>query len=237
MTGGANRFALVTIDLDDTLWPSAPTLLQAEEALYRWLQHRAPRLAERHDQLSLREHRHRLMRERPGIAHDITEVRLASLRGLLLTHGYDAELADAAMRVFLDHRNRVDPYPEVAGVLRELSRRHRLVSLTNGNADPQRTPLRGLFHHSLNPAMVGAAKPDPAMFRAALDWAGVTAEQALHIGDDPWLDVVAARTAGLTAVWINRAGRSWPAELEPPAAQFGDLAQLPSWMAGAVDAL
>jgi FMN phosphatase YigB (HAD superfamily) len=219
MTGGANRFALVTIDLDDTLWPSAPTLLQAEEALYRWLQHRAPRLAERHDQLSLREHRHRLMRERPGIAHDITEVRLASLRGLLLTHGYDAELADAAMRVFLDHRNRVDPYPEVAGVLRELSRRHRLVSLTNGNADPQRTPLRGLFHHSLNPAMVGAAK------------------QALHIGDDPWLDVVAARTAGLTAVWINRAGRSWPAELEPPAAQFGDLAQLPSWMAGAVDAL
>jgi 2-haloalkanoic acid dehalogenase type II len=172
------------------------------------------------------------MRELPEIAHDITLVRRESLRRLLEEHGYASDLADEAMRLFLHHRNKVRPYPEVAEVLRDLSHRHWLVSVTNGNSDPARTPLRGLFHRSLNAAMAGAAKPDPAMFRMAVEWAGMRPDQALHVGDDPHLDVAAAQAAGLTAVWVNRDGCSWPLDLDPPVTQVADLKALANWIEG-----
>jgi putative hydrolase of the HAD superfamily len=52
----------------------------------------------------------------------------------------------------------------------------------------------------------GVQKPDPAIFALAVDQLGVTAEEALHIGDNQVADVAGARDAGLTAVWIDRNG-------------------------------
>lgn len=37
----------ILFDLDDTLWPIAPVILQAEQTLHAWLQAHAPRVAER----------------------------------------------------------------------------------------------------------------------------------------------------------------------------------------------
>lgn len=223
-------FKLLTIDLDDTLWPCRTTIECAEDALYCWLQQRAPRLAEAHDPLSLREHRKAVSQEQTGIAHDLTAVRHRSLGALLQTFGYDSGLADEAMAVFLDHRNRVEPYADVVPMLRSLADDYRLVSVTNGNSDVARTPLRGLFNLSLTAAAVGAARPHPALFEHALTWAGLTATQAVHVGDDPWLDVETARRIGMTAVWINRDGRVWPRELAPPAAEVVDLNGLARWL-------
>lgn len=223
---------LITIDLDDTLWPCLETIRRAEDALYDWLARRTPRLTDAHSQESLRRHRRDLMQERPDIAHDLSVLRRHSLGALLPAFGYAASLADEALEVFLEHRNRVAPYPDVAPALRFLATKFRLVSVTNGNSDVVRTPLRGLFHLSLTAADVGAAKPDPALFRSALDWAGLEPKQALHLGDHPHLDVQAARNIGMRAVWVNRDGRSWPRELEPPAAQVADMTALRGWLAG-----
>jgi putative hydrolase of the HAD superfamily len=225
-------YRLLTIDLDDTLWPCRLTIQRAEEALYGWLAERAPRLAEAHDHASLREHRRVLARAQPAIAHDLTVVRHASLGTLLAAFGYAPSLADEAMDVFLDHRNRVEPYPEVPPVLRRLAPRYRLVSVTNGNSDVARTPLAGLFHRSLTAAGVGAAKPDPALFEGALDWAGLDATQAVHVGDDPRLDVEAARRIGMQAVWVNRSGQTWPEDLAPPVVEVTDLNGLIGWLEG-----
>ena len=224
---------LITVDLDDTVWPCQETIRRAEDALFGWLALRAPRLTEAHDQTSLREHRSALMQAKPAIAHDLTAVRRDSLTELLTAFGYSAGLAQEALEVFLEHRNRVAPYPEVAPVLRCLAGRYRLVSVTNGNSDVVRTPLRGLFHLSLTASEVGAAKPDPALFRSALDWAGVAPSRALHLGDHPHLDVEAARALGMRAVWVNRDGRAWPEELEPPAAEIDDLQALTAWLEAA----
>jgi putative hydrolase of the HAD superfamily len=68
------QLRLITLDLDDTVWPFAPVIQAAEFALLGWLGTQAPRLLEVHDQDSLREHRRRLMRERPEIAHDVTDL-------------------------------------------------------------------------------------------------------------------------------------------------------------------
>ena len=66
------------------------------------------------------------------------------------------------------------------------------------------------------------------MFRAALDVAGVAAAAAIHVGDQPLYDVEGARRAELAAVWVNRDGMTWPAELAPAAAEIASLAELPA---------
>ncbi len=217
---------LITIDLDDTLWPCRPTIDAAEQAFFAWLEDRTPRITADYDMAALRLHRIGLRREREDIAHDLTALRLESLRSLLADYGYSNELAEPALMHFLEHRNRVRPYAEVAVALRKLGRDYLLVALTNGNADVERTPLRGLFHRAYQAEQVGAAKPDPALFQAALDWAGLASHQALHLGDDPSLDVEAARRHGMRAVWVNRFELAWPETLPPPEAEIVDLSQL-----------
>ncbi|HEX4948306.1 MAG TPA: HAD-IA family hydrolase, partial [Blastocatellia bacterium] len=49
---------------------------------------------------------------------------------------------------------------------------------------------------------VGAAKPDPAIFQAALTAQALHPTQALHIGDSLSADVQGARAAGLSALWL-----------------------------------
>ncbi len=53
---------------------------------------------------------------------------------------------------------------------------------------------------------VGAAKPDPAIFRAALERAGVEAAEAIHVGDMYHSDVLGARNAGIRPLLIDRDG-------------------------------
>jgi len=54
---------------------------------------------------------------------------------------------------------------------------------------------------------LGVAKPDPAIFRWALQEAGADPAGTVHVGDQPVNDVAAARAVGLTPVLIDRFAR------------------------------
>lgn len=205
-----DQVRLISFDLDDTLWPCASVIRDAEAVCYAWLQAHAPRLTARHTLDSLRAHRVELAKRQPHISHDFTELRLRSLAMLLETEGYVETLAHLAGDVFQRARNRVTPYDDVPDGLAQLRARYTLVSVTNGNSQIEHTPLRGSFDYSLTAAEVGAAKPDPAIFHAASERSGVPLQHFLHVGDDPERDVLAARRLGLATVWLNRDGRTWP---------------------------
>ena len=66
------------------------------------------------------------------------------------------------------------------------------------------TGLAPLVDGALASAEVGSAKPDGAIFRAAL--AGVRPQDAWHVGDTPEVDVEGARAAGLRPILIARDG-------------------------------
>lgn len=51
---------------------------------------------------------------------------------------------------------------------------------------------------------VGASKPDPKMFRAALSRAGVSANEAAHVGDQIETDIEGAKAVGISPVLIDR---------------------------------
>ena len=54
---------------------------------------------------------------------------------------------------------------------------------------------------------LGVAKPDPAIFRWAVQEAGADPAATVHVGDQPVNDVDAARAVGLTPVLIDRFDR------------------------------
>ncbi|MGA7800825.1 MAG: HAD family hydrolase [Gammaproteobacteria bacterium] len=224
--------ALITFDLDDTLWPCDPVIARAEQAHFQWLQRAAPRLTAAHDQTGLRAHRHQLMADKPELSHDFTALRIASLTLLLAEFGYPVSLAEQATAAFREVRNQVTPFPDVLPVLRALKPAYRLISLTNGNAEIRHTPLKEHLHLSLTAAEVGAAKPHPALFERALAASTVPAAEALHVGDDPVRDVEAARRVGMGTVWVNRTAKEWPADLTPPDLTVRDLFELHDWLDG-----
>ncbi|MCB1745811.1 MAG: HAD-IA family hydrolase [Gammaproteobacteria bacterium] len=218
----------ILLDLDDTLWDPRPAFVRAERAQYAWLQARAPDLTARYSVETMREHRRALAAQRPEIAHDFTRLREAALRELLTEVGCPSHWAEEGVAVFVDERSRVDLFPDALPTLAELARNHTLVALTNGNADLAIAGVAEHFEACISPAEAGVRKPDPAMFRAALDVAGVAAAAAIHVGDQPLYDVEGARRAELAAVWVNRDGMTWPAELAPAAAEIASLAELPA---------
>ncbi len=70
-------------------------------------------------------------------------------------------------------------------------------------------------------AIISAAqkleKPDLAIFRAALDRAGVRPEDAVHIGDSVHADVEGALNSGMSAILLDRRGRYTAHPLRLPA--------------------
>lgn len=60
----------------------------------------------------------------------------------------------------------------------------------------ERLGVASLFTAIVTTAEAGAAKPEPAVFRLALEKMGVGAERALHVGDEPG-DEDGARAAGM----------------------------------------
>ena len=61
---------------------------------------------------------------------------------------------------------------------------------------------------------------------------GASRDQTLHIGDHPEMDVDGARRSGLHAVWVNRDGSAWPAELREPDGVVNDLHELETLLGG-----
>jgi putative hydrolase of the HAD superfamily len=201
---------LISFDLDDTLWPTRPVIMAAEQELYQWLGRQAPRIVQDLSIMDMRDQRLVFMARHPDVSHDLTLVRSRTLALLLEEYGYDPQLAEQGTAVFRKARNRVTPWEDVLPVLQYLKENHLLVSLTNGNAQVEHTPLQGCFHLNLGAADVGAAKPHPALFEALADWSGLPFEQMMHVGDDLERDMLPAHELGMTTVWVHRWGLILP---------------------------
>lgn len=227
------RYDALTIDLDDTLWPIAPVIARAEQALADWLAVNAPEAARDYPLPALRALRDRIASDHPELAHDFTAQRLLALRQVLLPFGHDESAVQQAFESFFAERNRVEPYPEALAALERLSCRHRLVAISNGNADLARTGIARYFVGSVSAREHGRAKPAPCIWHAAARRHGFDPARALHVGDHPEQDVVGARRAGLDACWVNRASLPWPDVLAPlPTVTVPNLDALLVWLEG-----
>jgi HAD superfamily hydrolase (TIGR01549 family) len=229
MRGPSTPPAAITLDLDDTLWPSADAIAAAEAQLHAWLERHAPAVADALPPPLFAQFRRALAKELPHIAHDFTALRHEALTRALHLHGENPALADPALQLFLEARSVVEMYPDALASLERLSSRYRIVALSNGNADLGRIGISRFFSTIVNARIAGFAKPDARIFHAGCASVGVAPSEALHAGDDPDLDIRGASRAGLRTAWINRARLTWPGEAEAYD-EFHDLIGLCEWL-------
>jgi putative hydrolase of the HAD superfamily len=111
-------------------------------------------------------------------------------------------------------------YPDVEPTLAELQRRYQLGVISNFDGRLRRI-LRHIgvgqaFSTIAISSEVGADKPHPWIFEEALRLAGTSAEETVHVGDDPVRDWEGAAAAGLRCFHLTRGENS--------------LADLPAWL-------
>lgn len=222
---------VITFDLDNTLWDVEPALLAAEEAQREWLLAHRPGAIEDYDHERLWAFKKALWARHPELAHHVSQMRIQFLYELQLQAGYEEDAArkgaELAFAVFLRHRQAVVPYAEALEVLEGLAGRYTLGALTNGNADIYKTDVGEYFDFAFLAEEVGASKPAPDMFHAALAIAGVQPAEMVHVGDNPAHDIQPAQALGMHTVWMNSQGEEWPGG--PAADQtIGNLCQLPA---------
>jgi putative hydrolase of the HAD superfamily len=194
----------VLFDLDDTLWPVAPVIMQAELSLHHWMTLNAPQVTQTYSIEDLRKKRNDLVSSDPRFTYDLWALRHTLLRGVFNEFGVDPGKADQAMAVFADARNQVQLYEDVIPALHVLQQTVALGSISNGFADLQKIGLAPHFKISLAAHSFGCAKPDPRIFRAACDGLNLLPHQVLFVGDDLMLDVHAAQQVGMQGIWMNR---------------------------------
>jgi FMN phosphatase YigB (HAD superfamily) len=127
-----------------------------------------------------------------------------------------------------------------AGVLAELHGRGLRLGVISNTIQPGRQLDLSLANAGLLPyfaartysSEVGAAKPHPRIFLAALAALAVPAERTLHVGDRLVADIYGAQQAGMRAVLIAVAGRTEAAsgpdgkQIEPDG-RINELTELP----------
>lgn len=226
---------LVTFDLDNTLWETDNVIRRAETASREWMTRRLPEFGERFDSASLWALRAEVVESQPEIAHDVSQLRLAVLRRAARVCGCSDEQARShaagAFEEFLRLRHEISYYEGALETLDLLADRYTLGALTNGNADFARLGLDRYFAFGFTAGDVGASKPDPAMFEAALRHTGVSPSATVHVGDQPVDDIEGARGVGMHTIWVNFGGGADGSAVGASAA-VSRLDELPAVIAG-----
>jgi putative hydrolase of the HAD superfamily len=129
-----------------------------------------------------------------------------------------------------------DDVPVLLAALRDAGIATALV--TNSSVAGQMEKLASVQLASAFDAVVvsgelGAAKPDPAIFREALRRLGLTNVEVWHVGDSLSSDVAGASAAGIRSVWLNRNGRRLGPTDPIPDAEITSLHELVALIAGA----
>ena len=137
-------------------------------------------------------------------------------------------VADAAPYVdlFFQVTTKVELYPEALEVLKALGPvRSAIVS----NADHEHVAawkFKWPVQFVLISEAVQAYKPDPLVFRRALQQLGLEPHEVLHVGDSDIDDVGGAKAAGLRVAWLNRNGRPRRPQVPAPDYEIRDLTEL-----------
>jgi 2-haloacid dehalogenase len=191
-----------------------------------------PRLGNRADALSqlwrARQLEYAWLRSLMGRHADFWQVTGDALDYSLERTGVDAALRAPLMQAYLT----LDAYPEVEEVLQRLrAAGRRLAILSNGApamlaAAVDNAGIGALLDAVLSVEEVGVFKPDPRVYRLAVERLAVPAEQIAFLSSNAW-DVHGAAAISLRPVWINRFGA--PAERLPGAAEheLPDLSGVP----------
>lgn len=126
--------------------------------------------------------------------------------------GVTEELVVSAVIGDLDAIHRVNNIWEIVpadvpGALQTLASRYRLAVISNANGTVReklrRVGLLDYFETVLDSHEEGVEKPDPRIFKSAMQRMGARPEQSVYVGDMYHIDIPGAQAAGMRAVLLD----------------------------------
>ncbi|MCQ2914887.1 MAG: HAD family hydrolase [Alphaproteobacteria bacterium] len=99
-------------------------------------------------------------------------------------------------------------YPNVKTVLDTLKKDYKLAVVSDGQEAWARQELNFVgLNDYFNPVIIsskyGYRKPDPRLFKKALDELGIEPFEAIYVGNDKFHDILGANQIGMTSVWFK----------------------------------
>ena len=208
------QYKHVFFDLDRTLWDFDAAAEVAFERIYEQYNLKElgiPSAHEFHEVYHpLNEKLWELYRANQITKDDLNRTRF--LKPLEHYGIHDVALADHLSEDYVYWSPRiVRLVPSTMELLDYLKPKYHLHLITNGFQEVQHTKLSGsgmepYFETLTVSEEVGVKKPNPEIFRYALNKAGATPEESLMIGDEMDVDIDGARAAGMDQVFFNRKG-------------------------------
>lgn len=127
-------------------------------------------------------------------------------------------------------------YDDVAPALRDLSARGLKIGLISNThrclaSFQQHFELGGLICAAISSSEHGYLKPHPSIFESALCQAGVTAAEAVMVGDSVAHDIEGARAVGMRGVLVHRSS-DVATHAPPDVPVIRDLSELPAFLGG-----
>ncbi|MFB7142419.1 HAD family hydrolase [Gottfriedia sp. NPDC056225] len=104
-------------------------------------------------------------------------------------------------------KNNCIPFPNILSMLDELKSNNLILGMiTNGKGQFQKDNIKALgieryFGTILVSELEGIKKPDPKIFKRALEQLNVSPNESIFVGDHPENDVKAAQNVGIKGIW------------------------------------
>ena len=203
----------ITFDLDDTLWPIKPVLINAENKVKEFIAAEAEHHLSAFEFEQLAKIRKQLLADNPDLKIQLTRLRTEVYKRALLS--VDApehtaqELAQQAVQIFLHHRSLITYFEDSEQIVEQLAKNYCLGAITNGNVRFEKLSIARHFEFYLSAEDVGVAKPEAKIFQHALEETrasvstDISANEICHVGDDLSYDVLGANRAGFKSCWLD----------------------------------
>ncbi len=223
---------LITFDLDNTLWDVDRVIVNAEKQMHSWLEWHVPEYAALFPAAAVHKLRSEVVARLPELKHDLSRLREQLLFEAIQRCGYpDAQARDnarQAFQLFFEARHDVKFFEGALETLALLADQYVLGALTNGNADFQKLKLDDYFSFGYSAASVGAGKPEPHMFQAALQHIGARAQETVHVGDHLVDDIHGAAEVGMHTIWVNLKDAEPPTDTAVPSHTVRRIHDIPA---------
>jgi putative hydrolase of the HAD superfamily len=193
---GRRELKAILFDLDETL-------LDREQSLLNFISDQYDRLFTKYG-VNKEEFCSKFMEwdQRGYVWKDVVYAQL--IKFFSLQHLCPEDLVKDYLLHFARHAT---PFPDLHHVLSTLKREGYFLGLiTNGREDLQTSTIEALkiapfFDIILISESFGIKKPDPRIFKHALNQLGVEPSNAVYVGDHPINDVEASIRSGMKGVW------------------------------------
>lgn len=229
---------VLSFDLDNTIYDCETVLRKAEAWFAKYLYERYQLGNPKYAEYDFWAHiKNQCFEKNRSLANDVTALRAYSLIEAfkLLGKNIDKQEAFALVAEFVKVRSKGYVSDKMVKYLRTLKQHYEVCAISNGNVDTKVLGVDDIFNVDFRPQLDSYnCKPHADLFYQCAQHYKVKNIEILHIGDDPYTDVMGAIYAGCQCAWVYRGytGIS-PDERHlkaVPTISVSDVYELSSWL-------